>query len=127
MGIQTVNSINHNSKLSKQIFNDIADNNLSHQETKSIDIENAQEIGNEYESNLSYLDGEIIENSIDQFDSWISLNDSDSCKTIPKSSSKIVLESEMIGVGTNKNVNLFKTIFYKQYLFFKYKIYRYIL
>ncbi|KAF0757937.1 radial spoke head protein 4 A-like [Aphis craccivora] len=100
----TVNSINHNSKLSKQIFNDIADNNLSHQETKSIDIENAQEIGNEYESNLSYLDGEIIENSIDQFDSWISLNDSDSCKTIPKSSSKIVLESEMIGVGTNKNV-----------------------
>lgn len=127
MGIQTVNSISHNLKSSKQIVNDIGDNNLSTQETKSIDIENAQEIGNEYESNLSYLDGEMTENSINQFDSWISLNDSDSSKTIPKSSSKIVLESEMIGVGTNKNVNLFKTIFNKQYLFFNCKIYRCIL
>lgn len=107
MGIQTVNSISHNSKLSKQIVNDIADNNLSQQEIKSLDIENAQEIGNEYESDLSYLDGEMTENSINQFDSWISLNDSDSCKTISKSSSKIVLESEMIGVGANKNVNFF--------------------
>lgn len=86
---------------------------MSQQETKSIDTEIAQEIGNEYESMVSYLDGEMTENSINQFDSWISLNDSDNCKTIPKSSSKIELKSEMIGVGTNKNVNLFKIIFNK--------------
>lgn len=100
---------------------------MSQQETKSIDTEIVQEIGNEYESMVSYLDEEMTENSINQFDSWISLNDSDSCRTIPKSSSKIELETEMIGVGTNKNVNLFKTIFNKQYLFFKCKMYRYIL
>jgi len=98
---------------------------LFQQEIKSIDSENAlQETVSEFES---YFEGEMTENSINQYDSWINLNDDDSCKTIQKSTSKTELESEMIGVGANKNVNLYKKIFYKQYLFCKFKIYRHIL
>lgn len=58
----------------------------------------------------------MAENSINHYDSWISLNDSDSCTAIPRSSSKTLLPPEMFGVGANKNVNIFNTIFNEQYL-----------
>ncbi|XP_026820231.1 radial spoke head protein 6 homolog A-like [Rhopalosiphum maidis] len=97
----TVNNVSHNSKSSKQIVDDVTHDNLFQQEIKSIDTENAlQETVSEFES---YFEGEMTENSINQYDSWINLNDDDSCKTIQKSTSKTELESEMIGVGANKN------------------------
>jgi len=58
----------------------------------------------------------MAENSINNYDSWISLNDSDSCKTILSSSSKTLLPPELFGEGANKNV-LLNIIFNEQYLF----------
>lgn len=58
----------------------------------------------------------MAENSINDYDSWISLNDSDSCKTILRSSSKTLLPPELFGEGANKNV-LLNIIFNEQNLF----------
>jgi len=113
--------------LSKQLDNGVTHNHLIHQETKSIDTKNISEFENEFESILSDFEGEMDKNSIKRYDSWISLNDSDSCHTVQKSSSKHLIPPEEFGVGANKNVNLSKTLFSLQYLFCKNQMYRYIL
>lgn len=105
-----VNSVSHNSKSSKHIDNDVTHDNSLQQESRLIDPDNALDTENEFETAISYLEGEMAENSINNYDSWISLNDSDSCTAILRSSSKTLLPPEMFGVGANKNVNLFNTI-----------------
>jgi len=114
--------------LSKQIDNDVTHDHSLQQETKLKEYtHNAIETENEFESAASYLDGEMSENSINHYDSWISLNDRDSCTAKLRSSSKTLLPSEIFGVGANTNVNLFDAIFNKQYLFCKCQMFRHIL
>eukprot|EP00102_Acyrthosiphon_pisum_P010181 XP_008178383.1 PREDICTED: radial spoke head protein 6 homolog A-like isoform X2 [Acyrthosiphon pisum] len=95
--LMRVNSVSHYSKSSKHLDNDVTNDSLR-QDPKLIDPEN------EFESAVSYIEGEMAENSINHYDSWINLNDSDSCIAIPKSSSKTLLPPEIFGVGANKNV-----------------------
>lgn len=115
MGIQRVNSESHYSKSSKHIDDDVTPDSLR-KKPKLIDPDNALDTDNDFESAVSYIEGEMAENSINHYDSWITLNDSDSYIAIPKSSSKTLLPPEMFGVGANKNVNLFNKIFNEKYL-----------
>ncbi|CAI6359810.1 unnamed protein product [Macrosiphum euphorbiae] len=101
--LMRVNSESHYSKSSKHIDDDVTPD--SHRKKpKLIDPDNALDTDNDIESAVSYIEGEMAENSINHYDSWITLNDSDSYIAIPKSSSKTLLPPEMFGVGANKNV-----------------------
>lgn len=113
MRIQTANSVNHDSKLSKQIDDIDSHSQSIEQETKFIEPE-VIDMDNEFESTVSDIEGEMSENEMIQYDSWTSFSDSDSCKTTLKSSPKNFTPPEMLGFGANRNVNLFKTQFDKQ-------------